>query len=66
MRNGETKIYRGKAITKVSGNCWMVPGYFNYFDSYYAAKEAIDAACAEDEALRNIDSYVANVCGGYL
>jgi len=66
MRNGEIKNYRGKTITKVNGKCWMVPGYLVYFDSYYAAKDAIDAACAEDEALAGIDDYVKNVCGGYM
>lgn len=65
MRNGEVKRYRGKTITKVSGTCWMVPGFINYFGSYYEAKEAIDAAMEEDRALDEIEARV-QALGGYL
>ena len=65
MRNGETKLYRGKVIKKISGNCWMVPGYLGYFGSYYEAKDAIDAAKEEARALDEIEARV-QALGGYL
>lgn len=66
MRNGETKIYRGKDIIKISAKCWRVPGFFTDFSTYYEAKEAIDWMHAENKALSDIDDYVQSVCGGYM
>ena len=66
MKNGEVKIYRNKKITKVADNKFMVGGYLIYFASVAAAKEAIDDAIAEDEALDEIDRYVREVIGGWL
>ena len=66
MKNGEVKKYRGRKITKINGNKYMVGGYVVYFDSLESAKEAIDADIAEDEALEEIDRYVRDVIGGWL
>lgn len=66
MRNGEIKNYRGCQIRKVNGKRFQVGGYLIEFNSYEAAKSAIDAAWAEDEALRNIDRYVKEELGGYM
>ena len=66
LRNGEVKHYKGKTITKINGKCYSVGGFFTYFDSYYAAKDAIDAMVEEDRALREIDDYVKNELGGYM
>lgn len=65
MRNGETKLYRGKSIKKISGTRYIVPGYLGYFGSYYEAKDAIDAADAEDKALDAIAERI-KLLGGYL
>lgn len=66
LRNGESKIYKGRKITKINGKCFQVGGYFYSFKSYYDAKYAIDADAAEDKALKDIDQYVKDVCGGYM
>lgn len=66
LRNGEFKIYRNRKITKINGKCFQVGGYIHYFSSYYDAKNAIDADCAEEKALADIDRYVKDVCGGYM
>ena len=66
MKNGEVKIYRNKKIRKVAANKYSVGGFCVYFDSLAAAREAIDDAIAEDEALDEIDRYVREVIGGWL
>ena len=65
MRNGEIKNYKGCTIKKISGKEFMVCGFLTSFASYYEAKEAIDAADAEEKALAEIDDYVNGVLGGY-
>lgn len=66
MRNGEIKDYKGKVIRKVSGTEWQVGGFFWTFQTYDEAKEAIDAAEAEDRSLRESEQYVKDFCGGWL
>lgn len=66
MRNGEVKTYRRKNITKVNGKCFRVGGFLVEFDTERAAKDAIDAMWAEDEALENIDRYVRTELGGWM
>lgn len=65
MRNGETKLYKGRIITKVSGSRWMVSGCIRYFSSYYEAKDEIDAAVEEARALDEIEKRIQEL-GGYL
>lgn len=65
MTNGEIKIYKGCNIKRISGSKFVVGGFMTIFSTYYEAKEAIDAADAEEKALAEIDNYVKNVLGGY-
>lgn len=65
MKNGETKRYKGCDIKRISGKEFTVGGFMTIFSSYYEAKEAIDAADAEEKALAEIDNYVKEVLGGY-
>lgn len=65
MRNGETKNYKGCEIKKISGKEFIVGGFITKFATYYEAKEAIDAADAEEKALAEVDNYVNEVLGGY-
>ena len=65
MKNGQSKIYRGYTITKVSGRIYKVGGFITLFDCYAAAKDAIDAAEAEDKALADAERYVQSL-GGWL
>lgn len=65
MKNGDVVFYRGKRIRKSNGE-YIVGGYIVKFKSLKEAKEEIDAAIAEDEALDNIDRYVREVLGGWM
>ena len=65
MKNGEAKNYKGCEIKKISGKRFVVGGFMTRFSTYYEAKEAIDAADAEEKALARIDNYVNKVLGGY-
>ena len=66
MRNGEAKYYKGYQISKVSGSAWLVGGFGTTFRSYDAAKDAVDAAAAQEKALADSEQYVRDVCGGYM
>ena len=65
MTNGEIKRYKGCDIKRISGKKFVVGGFMTTFSSYYDAKEAIDAADAEEKALAEIDQYINDVLGGY-
>lgn len=66
MKIGETKVYKGKSIKMVGRDKFVVPGFINYFRSYYEAKDGIDACISEDIAMKEIDAYVRDVLGGYM
>ena len=66
MTNGESKIYRGCTIKKENGRRFLVGGFMTIFTCYADAKDAIDAASAEEKALTDAEDYVQTVCGGWL
>lgn len=65
MTNGEIKRYKGCEIKRISGNKFAVGGFMTTFSTYYEAKEAIDAADAEEKALAEADRYVKDILGGF-
>lgn len=66
MKNGENKNYKGYTIKKENGHRYLVGGFISIFTCYSDAKEAIDAAEAEDKALTEAEQYVQEVCGGWM
>jgi len=66
MKNGESRNYKGYTIKKENGRRYLVGGFITVFTCYLDAKEAIDAAEAEDKALAEAEQYVQEVCGGWL
>lgn len=64
MKNGEFIIYRGYKITKVTGKDFVVGN--KHYNTYFDAQRDIDIDIAEENALRNIDNYVSDICGGWL
>lgn len=66
MRNNEVKRYRGRTIRKEREGMYFVGGFMDVFKTYAEAKDAIDAAAAEDKALAEAEEYVRDVIGGYL
>ena len=65
MRKDETKIYKGSTIRKAHEGEYIVGGYLVTFRRYADAKDAIDAADAEQRALDEAERYVQTVCGGW-
>ena len=49
MTNGEIKRYKGCEIKRINGKQFVVGGFITIFSTYYEAKEAIDAADAEEK-----------------
>ena len=66
MRNNETKRYKGYTIRKERAGMYFVGGFMDVFKSWAEAKDAIDAAEAEDKALTEAEDYVQNVLGGWM
>ena len=66
MRNNETKRYRGRTIRKEHEGMYFVGGFMDVFKTYAEAKDAIDAAAAEDKALAEAEEYVQTVLGGWM
>lgn len=64
MRNNEIKIYKGCKIQKQPKGKWILNG--KEVASYEEAKRIVDMEEAEEKALKNIDNYVVEVCGGFL
>ena len=66
MRNNEVKRYKGYTIRKEREGLYFIGGFMDSFSTWAEAKEAIDAAVAEDKALKDAEDYVRDVIGGYL
>lgn len=64
MNNNEIKIYKGCKIQKLPKGKWTLNG--KEVASYEEAKRIVDMEEAEEKALANIDSYVADICEGFL
>jgi hypothetical protein len=64
MKNNEVKIYKGCKIQKQPKGKWTLNG--KEVASYEEAKRIVDFAEAEEKALKEHDTYVAEVCGGWL
>lgn len=66
MRNNETKRYKGYTVRKEREGRYFIGGFMDSFSTWADAKEAIDAAVAEDKALAEAEEYVQTVLGGYM
>lgn len=64
MINGEVKMYKGCKIQKLPKGKWILNG--REVASYEEAKRIVDFEEAETKAFKDIDNYVADVCGGWL
>ena len=64
MNNNEIKMYKGFEIKKLPKGKWTLNN--RPVSSYEEAKRIVDNEEAETKALADIDSYVADVCGGWL
>jgi hypothetical protein len=64
MINNEVKYYKGNEIKKLPKGKWTLNGA--EVGSYNEAKRLVDINEAERKALKDIDDYVVEVCGGWL
>ena len=64
MNNYDTKIYKGAVIQKQPKGKWTLNN--RQVAGYNEAKQLVDEEIAEHQALKDIDNYVVDVCGGWL
>ena len=66
MKNNEIRNYKGYTIRKEREGLYFIGGFMDVYSSWAEAKDAVDAAAAEDKALAEAEDYVQNVLGGWM